>query len=332
MLHMSTRRRVVSIGIDLGGTELKIVAIGDDGELLSRRRVSTDATSPRQVLIERIATLVAEIRAEISATSPETMVVAVGLAVPGVIDAPSGHVEFTVALAEDWNGFAAVAALKAALSLPAVLINDAQAATFGELTDGGGRGYRDFVCVTVGTGIGGGLVLGGRLYAGSRGMSGVLGHTTVLPDGPLCACGNRGCLEMVASGAAITRAAKTRLTGDIGASSCSDSYTPRTVAEAAIAGDAVAQEIYAETGRYLGVALGNVVCTLNPQAIVVGGGVSQAGELLLAPMREEIVRRTSVFSVERGGVDILLSPLGSDAGAIGAARWAAKQRQGATAT
>lgn len=314
------------IGIDLGGTVLKVVATTDDGTILASRRAATAARAPRDVLVAQIAGLVQEVRSELGRTVPGADVEAAGLAVPGVVDAAAGKVEFTVALNPAWNGFAARDALESLIELPTLLLNDAQAATLGEQAQGGGRGYRDFVCVTVGTGIGGGLVLDGRLYAGSRGMSGVLGHMTVIPDGPTCLCGNRGCLETLASGTAIARAArKAREAGELVVSSGQTEFTAKELAAMAEAGNGVATRIFADAGTALGIALGNVVCTLNPAAIVVGGGVSRAGALLLGPMREEIARRTSVFSPQRGGVDVIQSPLGDDAGAIGSATWA---RQG----
>jgi glucokinase len=318
------------VGIDLGGTLLKVVVAGEDGAIIARRQAPTKARADREELLHQVADLVEDVRAEVRTLSPMRRLVAVGLAVPGVIDALAGRVEFTVALSPAWNGFVATAALERLVSLPTVLINDAQAATLGEHVHGGGQGYRDFVCVTVGTGIGGGLVLDGRLYAGSRGMSGLVGHTTVVPNGPVCGCGNRGCVEMYASGTAITRAARAaRAEGRLGELPEAGDPSSRTLAAAARAGNPVAREIYAEAGTYLGIALGNVVCTLNPRAIVVGGGVSQAGDLLLDPIRREIERRTVVFSPERGGVDVIPSPLGGDAGAIGSASWAAQGAGGA---
>ena len=318
------------VGVDLGGTHLKVVVTRQDGTILVRRRAPTKAHADRNELLAQIADLIEQSRAELATAIPSTRLTAVGLAVPGVVDAPAGRVEFTVALAPPWNGFAATAALERLVALPTRLLNDAQAATLGEQARGGGRGYRDFVCVTIGTGIGGGLVLDGRLYTGSRGMSGVLGHTTVLPNGPPCGCGNRGCLETLASGTAIARAARAaQEAGSLALPTDPDDLSPGALATAARAGDPVARAIFADAGTYIGIALGNVVCTLNPRAIVVGGGVSQAGDLLLDPIRREIARRTRVFSPERGGVDVIQSPLGGEAGAIGSASWAAQGGRGA---
>ena len=313
------------VGVDLGGTQLKVVITSEDGTVLGRRRAPTKARADREELLAQIAELVGQVSAELAESRPTMHVGAVGLAVPGVVDALAGRVELTVALAPSWNGFVVTAALERLLSLPTRLINDAQAATIGEQSRGGGCGCRDFVCITIGTGIGGGLVLDGRLYAGSRGMSGVLGHTTVLLDGPPCGCGSRGCLETLASGTAIARAAlEARAAGTLPVLSKSSEASPDAVAAAARAGDQVARAIFATAGTYIGIALGNVVCTLNPRAVVVGGGVSRAGDLLLDPIRDEIARRTRVFSVERGGVDVIQSPLGDEAGAIGSAIWAAQ--------
>jgi glucokinase len=310
----------VYIGIDLGGTAIKAVVTDPEGRVLVRREAATDGHHGRDALITRLAALVDEMRDELRSSHLEAFARAVGLSVPGVIGQAEGRVEFTVALTADWNGFLAAAALEVAAGLPTILANDSQAATLGEHVAGGGRGCRDFVCITVGTGIGGGIVLEGRVYTGSRGMSGVFGHMTVVPDGPPCACGNCGCLELFASGTAIAKAGLEAGLGDDGAGEIS----AERVTELAVAGDDKAREIYRRAGTLLGVAVGNLVLTLNPRAIVVGGGVSRAGNLLLDPLRDEIERRTAVLSAERGGVKVIGSPLSGWAGAIGSAVWAAK--------
>lgn len=316
-----------SIGVDLGGTTIKAVAATEAGDVLGRRRVATDASEGREAVLGRVAGVIAQLLAEVPVPTAASAVRGVGVAVPGVLDAGSGRVEFTVALTPDWNGFAASTALEHLIKHPVSLMNDAQAATLGEQVWGGGKHYRDFVCITVGTGVGGGLVLDDRLYTGSRGMAGVIGHTTVLPDGPRCGCGNRGCLEVVASGAALARAAQAAIeAGDIDLARLTGTRTPapEQVAQAAAANKR-AREFFHQAGTYLGLGLANLVCILNPMAIVVGGGLSGAGELLLAPIRREIEARTSVFSSERGGVEVIQSPLAGEAGAIGSAAWAMRQ-------
>jgi glucokinase len=316
----NSMKEPVYIGIDLGGTAIKAVVTDPEGRVLVRREAATDGHHGRDALITRLAALVDEMRDELRSSHLEVFARAVGLSVPGVIGQAEGRVEFTVALTEDWNGFLAAAALEGAAGLPTILANDSQAATLGEHVAGGGRGCRDFVCITVGTGIGGGIVLEGHVYTGSRGMSGVFGHMTVVPDGPPCACGNCGCLELFASGTAIAKAGLEAGLGDDNAGEVS----AERVTELAVGGDDKAREIYRRAGALLGVAVGNLVLTLNPRAIVVGGGVSRAGDLLLDPLRDEIERRTAVLSAERGGVEVIGSPLSGWAGAIGSAVWAAK--------
>ena len=307
----------IAIGVDLGGTECKIVGVDAAGAVLSQSTVQTDARVSGAHLLEQTVGLIQEAMHELSGMGE---ICAVGLAVPGVVDRAAGRIELTVALTEEWNGFAAGPAMAAETGLPVVLMNDAQAATLGEHRVGSGRGFRDFLSITVGTGIGGGLVLNGELYAGSRGMSGVIGHTTVVPDGLTCGCGNRGCLETVASGQAIARAARDAAeAGMLNVSVPPSELSPRSLAELAEAGDPLARSLFCDAGTVLGMALANAICLLNLEAIVVGGGVSRAGELLLEPIRQEIRRRTTVFSPERGGVVVVQSSLGGFAGAIGSA-------------
>jgi glucokinase len=316
----------VTIGVDLGGTVIKLVIVATDESILARKEARTEARSTGERLLEQVSELTEQILSEVRDSDRSVDIGAVGLAVPGVVDSQKGRVEFTVALTEDWNGFAVAPALETKLGMPTFLINDAQAATVGEHRQGGGRGYRHFVNVTIGTGIGGGLILDDRLYPGSRGMSGVLGHTTVLPNGPPCDCGNRGCLEVVASGTAMTQAAREAVEAGLFTVDPADpDLSPEALAQRARRGDAVARKLFERAGEYIGIGLGNVVCLLNPQAIVIGGGVSRAGEILLEPIRREIAWRTTVFSPERGGVDVIRSPLGGEAGAIGSAVWARQQ-------
>jgi glucokinase len=313
----------VSLGIDLGGTEIKAVTLGPDGRVLWRRKIPTRALEGRDAVLARLADLVAcAVR-----IAPDRIGV-VGLAFPGVLDMVSGRVEKIANLTADWNGFPLQDEMAARTGLPTFLLNDVRAATVAEQTWGAGRSYRDFICIAIGTGIGGGLVLNGELYLGSRGAAGELGHQTVVPDGRMCGCGNRGCLETVASGPALARAAREAiLTGarELAELAGSEEPGPQEIADAAIKGSSTARAIFERAGTVIGTALGNLVCVLNPGAIVVGGGVAEAGDLLLQPIRDEIERRTVVFSRERGGVAVLPSPFDSQAGAIGAAVWARRQ-------
>lgn len=314
------------LGIDLGGTEIKVATLTPDGDALWTRNLPTRAAEGRDAVLDRLTGLVRD--AVDAAPAP---ICAVGLAFPGVIDMETGWVEKIANLTTDWNGFPLRDEMADRIGLPTFLLNDVRAATVAEQTWGAGRGYRDFICLAIGTGIGGGVVLGGQLFTGSRGAAGELGHQTIVPDGFVCGCGNRGCLETVASGPALSRAARAVIeAGDVElqASTGSGEPTPRQLAEAAERGNALARAIFARAGEHIGVILGNLICALNPEAIVIGGGVAEAGDMLLGPIRQEIARRTVVFSPERGGVVVLQAELGPLAGAIGAAAWAMRQTVG----
>jgi glucokinase len=242
----------------------------------------------------------------------------------------TGTLELLSNFTSEWDNFPIKADMERRTGLQAFVLNDVRAATVAEQMWGGGRPYRDFISIAIGTGIGGGLVLEGRLYGGSRGAAGEIGHATMVPDGLPCGCGNRGCLETVASGPAIARVAREAIergARDLAELAGTERPTPAQVAQAAERGSETARAVLEEAGRWLGLALGNLICALNPEAVVVGGGVAAAGDLLLGPMRDEIARRTVVFPPARGGVTVVQSPLGGRAGAMGAAGWAMLQVQ-----
>jgi glucokinase len=212
---------------------------------------------------------------------------------------------------------------------PVWLINDGSAFTLAEAILGAGRGAPTVVAFTLGTGIGGGIAINGKLHLGLGGTAGELGHQTVDPNGPLCVCGSRGCLEVFASGPAIAamgaRAVIQRLTTRIGelAGNDLDRITPETVMQAAEAGDMVARDILEQAGAYLGLGLANCANILCPDRVIIGGGASQLGEWLLAPAREMVKQHCRVVPAER--IQILLSVLGNNAGIVGAAVWASQQ-------
>jgi glucokinase len=315
----------LNLGIDLGGTEIKAVVLGDDGRVRWNTQVETLAPEGRDAVLDRVVRLV---DAAANAVAP-TRIEALGIAIPGVVNMEAGQIELLTNLTPDWNGFAVQAALADRTGLEVSLLNDVRAATLAEHTVGAGQGYSSFICVAVGTGIGGGLVLDNMLFLGSRGAAGEIGHVTVVPDGRRCNCGNYGCLETEAGGPAIMRAAQAAIDGgeeELAILAGSRCPSPLQIAQAAEGGSSTARAIFAHAGTMIGLALGGLICALNPQAIVVGGGVAKAGDLLLAPIRAEIVRRTVVFKPQRGGVAVVQSSLGGWAGAIGAAAWAARGR------
>jgi glucokinase len=212
------------------------------------------------------------------------------------------------------------------VQLPTALLNDARAMTLGEWSFGAGRGVETMACFGIGTGIGGGLIVNGQLHLGIGGTGGELGHQTIDFNGPLCGCGNRGCLEAFASGPAIAamgvKAVMQGLTTRIGDVVEYDlnRITPRVIYEAARAGDAIAQDIFEKAGYYIGIAVSNVLVSVGPRKVVIGGGVSQAGDLLLDPIRRTVSDRVHVMPVEQ--VSIVPAELGPNAGMIGTAIWA----------
>jgi glucokinase len=225
----------------------------------------------------------------------------------GVFDGVAGTATFLPNLPGNWAGTPVREPVAAALGAGAVLVNDARAFAVGESRLGAASGRRTALFVTVGTGVGGGVVVDGRLHLGI-GTAGEFGHQTVDPAGPVCGCGNRGCVEAVACAGAIAAAAE-----------CG---TVEEAVEAAQSGDEQARAALEQAGRALGIALANAVLLLAPERIVVGGGVAGAGDLLLDPIRDELRRRVRVAPIER--IDVVPAELGPGAGAIGAALWAAE--------
>jgi glucokinase len=201
--------------------------------------------------------------------------------------------------------------------------------TFGEWKFGAGRGVDTIACFTLGTGVGGGLVINGKLHLGIGGTAGELGHQVIDFNGPRCGCGNLGCLETFASGPAIAamgiKAVAQGLTTHIGEMVDYDlnRITPKVIYQAAMLGDAIAKDIYEKAGFYIGVAISSVLATVSPQKVLIGGGVAQAGDLLLEPIRRTVMERT--FIMPASEVQILLAELGTNAGMIGAAAWAKEQ-------
>lgn len=244
--------------------------------------------------------------------------VGVGVALPGIVDPHTGRARDAHLLG--WSDFPLVERLREHLELPVFAENDANALTLAEWCYGAGRERAHLVVVTVGIGIGAGIVVGGQIYRGALGGAGELGHTTVEPDGPLCSCGRRGCLEAVAGDRGIVAEARAAVaTGRIrGLGPGWEGVTREAVVDAALAGDAVAAEVISRAGRRIGLALANVVALLNPEMVVIGGELAvQAGDLLLQPIREMVWQ--GAFSVLGRDLPILPAALGNDGWLVGAA-------------
>jgi len=308
------------LGIDLGGTKIIAGLVERSGRILAKEYRETQAAQgPASVfdrLIEATTTVLASQSIDLSEVN------AIGVAAAGPIDAASGTVTAPPNL-PGWHDVPLARLIQNRVSLPTYLENDAAAAALAEFTFGAGRGCQHMIYVTASTGIGGGFVLNGRLYQGAAGAAGEIGHMTLLPNGPLCGCGNRGCLEALASGTAIARDARERVSrgvptliaelvnGDL------TKISAKVVAQAADEGDIEAQEILQEAMEYLGVGVANLVNLFNPEIIVIGGGLTNMGERLFDTVRRVIDRRA--FPISAHTVEVRPAQLGSDVGLLGAA-------------
>jgi glucokinase len=310
------------VGVDLGGTNIKAGIVDlDTGAVIRSQSVPTLAREGHEAVMGRMADL-------ILAASGESPVNGVGITAPGVLDLDKGLTLFLPNLPGTWPNVPLRDTIAARTGLPTFLLNDARAITYGEWQFGAGRGADTMACFTLGTGIGGGLVIGGKLHLGIGGTAGELGHQTIDFNGPMCGCGNRGCLEAYASGPAIAalgvKAVLQGRTSIIGQLVDYDlnKINPEVLAEAAKQGDSEAKNIFELTGMYLGVAIGNVLVSVTPTKVVLAGGVAAAGDLLLDPIRRTLKSRVSLVDISK--VEILTAELGNNAGVLGVAAWAQK--------
>lgn len=292
---MTTRH----VGLDLGGTNIKTAVLeqSDDGfTVMSTSSVPTYASDGPEPVA---ANLVAAGRA----TLGDLGAVSVGLGVPGLFEPDTGRILLFPNLAGKWKGFPLRDRLEEALGMDIWMVNDARAFTLAESLLGGGAGCSTVACITLGTGVGGGLMIDGRLHRGAFGVAGELGHQTVLPDGPQCGCGNRGCLE------ALVRA-------DVLAANAGRS-SPSEVFVGAREGDELCIAAVDQMADFLGIGLANVVTLFGPDRIVVGGGIAEAGELVLGPITEAVKSRVTLVPTE--SIEIVPAKFGRFSGAIGAA-------------
>jgi len=312
------------IGIDIGGTKTLSAVVDPQGRVQARRRIETPQREPEAF----VAVLGEELNGLLRAAGLQREeILGVGVGAPGPLDPRTGVVFEPPNLA-GWRDVPLRDLLGRATGMAAFVENDANAAALGEAWVGAGVGARDLIYVTVSTGIGGGLIFNGELYHGVSGYAGEIGHMTVEPDGPICSCGRRGHLEAVAAGPAIARMAAEAVRAGRHTHLCArpgDVLTAEAVAEAARAGDAVAREVYERAARYIGLALASLVNVLNPEMVIIGGGVSKVGDLLFGPVRAVV--RERAYGRAADAAKIVPAALGDDAGVIGAA--AVVYRQGA---
>ena len=314
------------IGVDLGGTYIKAAVVDtDSGELTAFQKAETHAQRGHDVVMVRMAELVETVIDASDISKGE--ISGIGIGVPGVLDLEKGLVLFLPNLPGTWPNVPLKKTIEEHVGLPTFLLNDVRSMTLGEWTFGAGRGVDTIACFAIGTGIGGGVVVNGQLHLGIGGTAGELGHQVIDMNGPQCGCGNRGCLEAFASGAAITalglKAVAQGLTTSIGELVDYDlnRITPEVIYQAASQGDDIAAEIFEQAGFYIGIAVGNAIVVVSPRKVVIGGGVAQAGELLLEPIRRTVRSRyAKIAKVDQ--VEIVPAELGPNAGLIGAALWA----------
>ena len=308
------------IGIDLGGTKIVTALVDTEGRIIFRDYRETEAARGPAAVMARM--IDAASRVMNGGGVAAAQISAVGVAAPGPIDARSGIVTTPPNL-PGWKDMPLRQLIQDELGLPTALENDANAAALAEHRFGAGRGTKHMIYVTASTGIGGGFILNGELYNGATGGAGEIGHMTILPQGPHCGCGNRGCLEALASGRAIAREARERvkcgvptLIADL-AEGDLERISAKLVAQAAAQGDMEAQEILDEAMTYLGVGMANLVNLFNPELIVIGGGLTKMGARLFDPVRRIIDRRA--FRTAAQVVKIVPAQLGDDVGVLGAA-------------
>lgn len=298
------------LGLDLGGTNVKWVVVARaDGawRTITRDQEPTRLVPDPGAVPAAIVAQLAEVAA--SAARDWGPIASVGIGVPGLYDPATGATRFLPNIPGPWGGQPVAGPVADAVGVPTFLINDARAFGLAELRFGAGRGASSMVGLTLGTGVGGVIAIGGRVHLGHDGTGGELGHQTIDPDGPWCGCGNRGCLEAYAGADQIAAACGTA--------------TAEEAVRAAQAGDARALANLADVGRYLGIGIANMVVVISPDRIVIGGGVAAAGELLFAPIRAEIVRRVHITAIDK--VELVAAELGTWAGSIGAAVHGAEQ-------
>lgn len=298
-------------GVDVGGTTVKIGLFSGDGKLEEKYEIATDKSDQGAHIIEHIAAKLDEIIAEKSYGILDCMGVGIGL--PGPVD--RGMILGCVNLG--WGIFSIVEEFsKAFHNVPVYAGNDANTAALGEYVAGAGKGMKNMMMVTLGTGVGGGIIIDGRILEGANGGAGEIGHIPVNPqEQDICGCGKKGCLEQYASATGIVRVAE-KLRKENGNTALPACCTAKQVFDYAKEGDELAMQAVEELGRYLGLALASCACVLNPEGIVIGGGVSRAGKILLDVTEKNF--QTYVFKPCRN-VKFCLAELGNDAGIYGAA-------------
>jgi len=317
------------LAIDLGGTKIITAIISNKGQVVAKEYYPTLADEGLEAVIKRILSAIDHLLSLRNIDSSQLDSISIGAA--GAINSEKGLITSSPNL-PGWYDVPLRDIVKEKYRVNTFLINDASAAALGELHFGVGRGVSNLILLTIGTGIGGGIIIDGKLYSGTCGSAGEIGHMTIDINGPRCNCGNIGCFEMLASGTAIAKEAIRRISHGERSSLTEmvegkiENITAEKVSLAAQDGDILALEVIAKTANYLGVGMVNLVNIFNPEMIIVGGGVANMGDLLLNPARQVVKERA--FQLSAQAVRIVLAQLGNDAGVLGAAVFARQQKTG----
>ena len=325
---MNDNPKPVVLGVDLGGSKILTAVVSSQGKILSSDYRATPASEGAEVVVQEI--LNSADHALEQAGISEARLYAVGVGAPGISNPEAGMV-FTSPQLPEWHNVPLREIIERRSGKKTFLMNDANAAAVGELYFGAGRGARNFIYVTISTGIGGGIIINGELYTGAIGMAGEVGHMTIDDNGPRCNCGNKGCWETLASGSALAREAKHQIQKGVPTSILD--YTGRDVQKvtaeiiqtAAEHGDALAKELIARASYYLGIGLANLINLFNPELIVIGGGLSNMGGMLLSPAFK--VAGDRAYEEAYRAVRFALAELGVNSGVVGAAAFALSEME-----
>jgi glucokinase len=311
------------LGIDLGGSKILTAVVDPQGEMLSSDESVTPATEGREVVIRSIVDSAQSAleRAGVDISEIST----VGIGAPGISN-PEAGILFTSPNLPGWRNVLLRDIIQDSLGKKAFLINDANAAALGEFYFGAARGVHNFIYITLSTGIGAGIVIDGKIYNGAIGTAGEVGHMTIDDNGPICNCGNKGCWEVLASGTALAREARRRIQEGVKTSILKyvdgdlERLTAQVIHKAAEQGDKFAKELIGRTGYYVGVGLTNLINIFNPELIVIGGGLSNIGDMLLAPAFKTAGQRAYKEAFQ--AVRFVTAQLGRNSGVLGAAAFA----------
>ena len=322
-MHKIEEQKLPVLAVDLGGTKIIIAVISHQGEILARQNYDTLAEEGPQAVISRIFSGIEETLDQKNLRLSQLS--AISIAAAGVIDIKNGVITDSPNL-PGWHNLLLKSIVGEKYKIPDFLINDADAAVLGEHRFGAGKGLNSLIMLTLGTGVGGGIILNGELYLGSSGSAAEIGHMVIDANGPKCHCGNNGCLETLVSGNAMAKEAITRINkGDesslveMVAGEIED-ITAEKIYLAAHNGDSLASEVISQAAYYLGIGVVNLVNIFNPEIIIIGGSVASMGDILLEPVRQMV--KEKAFPLFSQSIKIVPAQLGNDAGIFGAAAYA----------